>query len=270
MDDVKDNADADPLAEWRQGDFARGVGGFLFAGLSESDEPYDPEESADKVSGLVVISQTCDVVRRTAGREYVAVCALTKVDPADIGNIKKGRKPYYARVDNAEEDEFADFRRVMSVHKDLVASWNRTPGFESKDSAKRFAAHIERKFGAFAFPDEFNEAIRPLANRIWKRHDKDSEVGRIYRSLRQIRFQAIPNWDAEQKRIRLVAILHPTDRMEASREKIGSELDEQLNNIIFPDGYSWAEPNFELAAASEHSAESIFDSEPADFDFLSA
>ena len=110
------NEDA-PLEAWRQGDFASDAGGFLFAKPPAGGYPYDAKELTEGIVGLVIISQTCDIVRRTGGRHYVAVCPLITVDEAE--------------VENAGETVFADLRRIMSVHKDLLRAWVRHEGFSS-------------------------------------------------------------------------------------------------------------------------------------------
>lgn len=154
------------LTQWHQGDFALGVGGFLFAGLAEGDELFDAEETTDNVIGLVAISQTCDIVRRTGGRDFVTVCPMVDVPAAQLTDVQKGRKPYFADIEHAGRTVFADLRRVMSVHKDLVKTWKRQTGF-SDAGRLRFAAALERKFGQFAFPDDFDQAIKGFRNRVW-------------------------------------------------------------------------------------------------------
>ena len=79
------NEDA-PLEAWRQGDFASDAGGFLFAKPSAGGYPYDAKELTEGIVGLVIISQTCDIVRRTGERHYVAVCPLITVDEADVAD----------------------------------------------------------------------------------------------------------------------------------------------------------------------------------------
>lgn len=74
------NVDLDaPLGNWRQGDFTFDAGGFLYASPAEGDEHFDAAETTKKIVGLVAISQTCDIVQRTGGRHFVAVCPLVKV-----------------------------------------------------------------------------------------------------------------------------------------------------------------------------------------------
>lgn len=270
-DENIDEADA-PLGDWRQGDFALRVGGFLFAAVSDnSTEAFDAEESDEGIVGLVVISQSCDIVRRTSGRHYVAVCPLVRRNEDEISQIRKGRRPYLVDVENTEADVFSDLRRVMSVSKDLLRTWVRHEGFQSEETRIRFALALERKFGQFAFPDEFDTTVKNFKERVWRRHDsEDSPPGKVYRSLAQIRFRAAPDWRAEKKQITVLAILVKPNKREDSQDKITSELEEQLNKVKWPPGYEWTEPKFVLADASYFSAEDILTSQRADFDFLCA
>ena len=155
-----------PLKHWRQGDFALDVGGFLFANPAKSGRKFVAGEITENVVGLVIISQSCDIVRRTGGRDFLAVCPLVKIPEEQLSAIRKGRRPYFTDIENADENVFADLRRVMSVHKDVVQTWERQAGFKSEDGHRRFAAALERKFGQFAFPDEFDEAIKKFRERV--------------------------------------------------------------------------------------------------------
>ena len=259
----------EPLKPWRQGDFALGVGGFLFAGIAEGDNPFDAEEITENVVGLVVISQTCDIVRRTSGRNYVAVCPLIRVTEQNLSDIKKGRRPYLTDIENTDKEVVADLRRVMSVHKDVLQTWKRQTGFSHDITRLRFAAALERKFGQFAFPDDFDEATKEFRQRVWSRHTKpDSEPGKVYRSLVQIRFGAEPNWMAEKRKIRVVAIMKGIDNREVDRATISKELNDILDKVVWPDGYVWADPKFILGTAKDLTAEDIFLSQRGDFDFL--
>lgn len=262
------NEDA-PLEAWRQGDFASDAGGFLFAKPPAGGYPYDAKELTEGIVGLVIISQTCDIIRRTGGRHYVAVCPLITVDEADVADIKKGRRPYLTDVENAGETVFADLRRIMSVHKDLLRAWVRHEGFSSEEGRVRFAAALERKFGQFAFPDDFDKAIQAFRKRVWRRHDKSaSPIGEVYRSLLQIRFHADPDWQAAERVITVIAILQPKPQREAAREDIRKELDTAPGQIAWPDGYKWASPKYMLAAAADLSGADIIASRRGDFDYL--
>ena len=261
--------DDTPLEAWCQGDFAREVGGFLFATKAEAANPYDAKEQIENINGLVAISQTCDIVRRTGERHYVTMCPLITVADKDIKPIKKGLRPYLTDITNANENEFADLRQIMSVDKDLVRTWDRTNGFPSEETRIRFAAALERKFGQFAFPNEFDVAIQEFRKRVWQRHDKaGSDVGKVYRSLEQIRFKAIPNWNAKQRKIQIIAILKPTSEREIERQKIANEITEEISKIKWPDGYEWEFEKLLLGSANDLTALDVLSSRRGDFDFL--
>ena len=261
--------EVDHLAKWRQGDYSLDVGGFLYANTSETGENYDAEESTEGILGLIVISQTCDIVRRSGGREYITVCPLIAVEEKELRDANRGRKPYLIFVENTADNVFADLRRVMSVHKDIVATWQRHKGFSNQENSLKFAAALERKFGQFAFPDEFEDAIKQFKSRVWERHNKtDSIPGKIYRSLAQIRFRAHPDWDAEKKTILVIAVMKNVEELEATRAEIANELENQLANLHLPENYAWAEETYVLAAAKRLTAEDIISSQRGDFDYL--
>lgn len=262
-------SDNDPLSQWRQGDFAFAVGGFLFASAPSGNDAFDASEETEGIVGLVAISQTCDIVRQTGGRHYVTVCPLVRINDQQKAEVVRGRRPYFTEIENAGEDVIADLRRVMSVEKKLLRKWNRQDGFCSDQGRIRFAAALERKFGQFAFPDEFDQAIVKFRQRVWSRHSKDqSPPGKIYRSLTQIRFRATPNWSAAERMISVIAILMEEQDREASREQVHHELKQELAKIAWPDGYVWAEPEMILGTAIELSAEDVMSSQRGDFDFL--
>ena len=173
-------------------------------------------------------------------------------------------------VENTDDDIVADLRRVMSVHKDLVRTWERQDGFATEEGRVGFAAALERKFGQFAFPDAFDLAIDGFKKRVWSRHDKTgSPPGKVYRSLRQIRFHAEPDWSAAQCEITLVAIMHDPDRCEASEASIREELESEIDKVDWPSGLKWSTPRLRLGTAENLTAADVIVSRRADFDFLS-
>lgn len=259
----------DPLVHWRQGDFVLGVGGFLYAGSPQNGETYDAREDVDGVCGLIAISQSCDIVRDSGGRHYVTFCPLVEVESRLVSDIEKGRRPYFAYVENTEDAVFADLRRAMSVEKKLVRTWKKNTGFHSEEARTRFAAALERKFGQFAFPDDFDGAIGSFRQRVWSRHSKQhSAPGKVYRSLEQIRFRAEPNWAAKERRISMVAIMQNSETQEATLLEISKELDQEIEKIEWPAGYKWNSPRLLLGTARDLTAEDILTSRRGDFDFL--
>lgn len=264
------------LTLWEQGDFALNVGGFLFGTTPDEKDLADDEaikiairESDEAIVGAVLISQTCDVVRLGNQDELVAICPLVKRSVSEQNEIAKGRRPSLAIIGESPDGTFADLSRVMSVTKKLLITWPRSQGFSDSNEKLRFASALERKFGRFAFPDNFNTALSGFQSRVWSKHDKNSNIGNIYRSIKQIRFRATPNWNVPSRKISIIFILQDKSSMTETKDEIQSELKAQVDKIELPKGYNWANPKFVLLFLSELSAEEFLESQAADFDFLS-
>lgn len=265
-----DRIDSVPISNWQQGDFTLDAGGFFYGQESITGEQFDVLMQTEGVAGLIVVSQTCEIVRSSGGRHYVAVCPLIEVKENEVVPTEKGMRPYLAYVENTDSNVFADLRRLMSVHKDLVAKWNRCSGFTTESKRLRFAAALERKFGQFAFPDEFNHAIETFRKRIWKKHDKSgSKIGAVYRSIREIRFRALPAWDSQHREITVIAILDNTFELEVSKQEIIEELNWSLETISWPVGYNWSKMKFQVVSTDQLSVSEYLSCIRGDFDYLS-
>ena len=185
-----DPPETNPLTEWRQGDFALGVGSFLFGDLPDEGDQEGIGAFFDEVdpAGFVVVSQTCDIVSDPSKFAFVAVCPLVQVDPARVKEIARGRAPRLGLVEQAPEGLVADLARPMTLSKQLVASWERCKGFSDPSQALEFSRSLERAFGRFAFPDAFNECIRPLLSKVTAKYGKPgSLLGKALRSLSELR-----------------------------------------------------------------------------------
>lgn len=78
------------LKDWRQGDCVVGERWLVFR--TDLERPLTPDgaaaaaEGADtaesEVFGLMVLTQTCDLVRKSSERPFVEVCPLVEVDEA--------------------------------------------------------------------------------------------------------------------------------------------------------------------------------------------
>ena len=121
-----------------------------------------------EVPGFIVVTQTCDIVRSRAERPFIELCPLVEVDADRLEEIKRCRRPAYAFVPQLSEKQLvADLDRVMTVVKDLVATWKRTPGWITDAEARAFALALSRKRARFAFPDDFSVLAKKL---LGKRH----------------------------------------------------------------------------------------------------
>ena len=192
------------LNEWRQGDLALGEHWFVHVG-----DPAEPltdaaAQSAEgglqaltsEVEGLVVVTQTCDVVRSCTARPYVEVAPLVRVEADDLLAIQRGRRPTHATLPVlAASGLVADLDRVMTVEKSIVATWARTPGYTDDADGRMFAQALARKRVRFAFPDDFTQLSKKLQGRLADKHEKNTDEGRGLRALREIRVHASPAWE---------------------------------------------------------------------------
>ncbi|MGG6269123.1 hypothetical protein ACQ4M3_25620 [Leptolyngbya sp. AN03gr2] len=193
------------LQAWRQGDFVLGEQWFVLRynlqkpitqeAIRDAQEGVDLTEIA--VRGLVVVTQTCDIVRSCEDRPFVEVVPLVEVEAASLQEVQRGRRPQYAFIPGAAELSLvADLDRVMTIEKAVVTEWERQVGCISDQDFRNLGQALARKRVRFAFPDDFIEFIKPLQKQLQSKHGKNSPEGEALRSLQEIRVQASPAWDA--------------------------------------------------------------------------
>jgi len=192
------------LKDWRQGDCAHGE--LWFAHRVEPSRPLTEAaklaaEASETLAetqelGVVILTQSCDVVRACRERPFVEVAPLVEVSPESVRNIERGRQPRYAFVPGvADRRLVADLDRSMTVEKAVVATWVRIEGCKSDPETRAFAQALARKCARFAFPDDFVGLATRLQSRLIGKHAKESEEGAALRNLREIRVRAAPSWD---------------------------------------------------------------------------
>lgn len=264
------------LEEWRQGDLALDEPWFMHVG-----DPSVPLSAAaaqapdagiqaltSEVLGLVVVTQTCDVVRSCVARPYIEVAPLVLVSEDQLHAVKRGRRPAYAALPALESScRVADLDRVMTVEKSIVATWKRTPGLNCDADRRSFAQALARKRLRFAFPDDFTALAKKLNGRLTEKHDKGTAEGRALRALREIRVHATPSWDAP-----LVSIdfwfVRASDDTEFESENAAGWLKKWLD-LVPPLG-RFTEINGQVVDLRDMTAEDYVDSDPLDLDQLSA
>lgn len=207
-------ADEPAFKAWRQGDATLDAD-LEFAHLADLSHPATkqtadaaaalgqqvpaaPAMVSDAVPGLVVLSQTCDIVRDTDKRPYIEVAPLVEVEPGELEQIRKMKFPNRAYVPGlADRCLVADLDRTMAVEKPVLSTWGRIEGCRDRDEIVAFQEALKRKRGRFAFPDDFEKAVQKLQKRISDRAGKQSREGIYVDSLTEIRVRAEPNWDAQ-------------------------------------------------------------------------
>jgi len=150
-----------------------------------------------RIRGVVVLTQTCDIVRAHFRRPYVEIAPLVKLDSETVEQVRRLKRPSFAYVPAmADSSLVADLERIMTVEKAVVANWKRIPGWRADAEGREFGRAIARKRSRFAFPDDFIRSIRRFRHRLVDKHKRKSPEGESLRALREIRIHATPSWHA--------------------------------------------------------------------------
>jgi len=271
-DTGEDEALTQALGRWRQGDYSLAVTDFVFVDRLVDDGPQ-VDARVEAVPGLVVVTQTCDIVNAAPGKGYVVVCPLKELTDQALEDVRKGRSPAGAMLEHPPRpDVVVDLGRMMSVHKSVLARMERRAGFSTDEGRARFAEALERKHGRFAFPDRFNDdVLAKLRKRIVEAHGKaTSENGKAYRSIQTARVSAAPHWEAPDIEVTFHFILVQENEREAKREQIAKTLDDHLGKIAWPSGIRPATPLYMMTTMEEMTAAQWTGSQPIDWDFISS
>ncbi|MGE5362164.1 MAG: hypothetical protein ACM3NQ_24365 [Bacteroidales bacterium] len=264
------------LREWRQGDVALQESWFVHVGdprtpLSEASSDADADgiqALESEVAGLVIVTQTCDIVRSCTSRPYVEVTPLVKVSQDDYLQVVRGQRPAHAALPAvAAQLLVADLDRVMTVEKAIVANWERTPGCVTDADGRRFAQALARKRVRFAFPDDFTQLAKGLQRRLRDKHQKLTDEGQGLRALREIRVQASPSWDANQ-----VSLFFWFVREHGTLDLHGNGWADLLADwlALLPINGRFVSVDGQVVTLQDMTAEEFVDSDPLDLDHLSS
>lgn len=266
------------LEVWRQGDCVIGEQFFVHRfdpylavtdasrSVGETDANADLAEA--EVAGLVIVTQSCDIVRSCTERPYVEVCPLVAVEPGRMREIERGHRPAYAFLPLlAERGLVADLDRVMTIEKPTVAKWHRVPGLSGDAEARAFSLALARKRVRFAFPDDFAAFVRNLQNRIADKHHKNSAEGRALRALREIRVQAAASWNDSPVTLTFWFVRHDEDIDFEGKD--WSTILQAWLDLVPPDG-RFTRVYGQVVTLEDLTAADYVNSDPLDLDHLSS
>ncbi len=190
---------------WRQGDCLLGELEFVFVPNPKNhiatNDTLDGDEDViiQDVSGLCIVSQTCDIVRCCSERPYIEVSPLVELDDSKLAEVEKGGRPNYGFLPKLKSRKFvADLDRVMTLEKSCLKGVERIEGCGSDEQRRFFSKALSRQRMRFAFPNEFNKLASKLRDRIIEKHDKQSPEGEALRGLEEIRVYAAPSWQDDE------------------------------------------------------------------------
>jgi hypothetical protein len=280
------------LNDWNQGDVVLGTaipfvyvadygkpiteGARQAAVADRAEGDSDLGMVAIDVPGVVVVSQSCDLVRSCADQPFVKLAALQQIDPDFLDDVKRGRRPRYAYIPAvAGRLLVANLDAVSTVEKSVIAAvdpQDRIRGCRTDAEVRELAFALSRNVERFAFPDDFTTAMRSIQARILQKHgtvtrDKKgnpTNEGALLTALREIRVACLPSWSATDPTLTFYLIFNSQAEIPAD----GDEIAEALFKRFKPTG-TFKDFTFRLVALSELSAEAYVSSEPLDLEHLS-
>lgn len=193
---------------WRQGDYTLTPSTFVYKidPALPLDEPsreavaLDPEAEhpEDPVDGWMVISQTCDIVKKCHNRPYVEVAPLVVLNEGLYPKAVRGVLQRYATVPAlAPTRQAADLERIMTVEKSLLAQWPRSVGCQTDSERRTLAKLLARKRNRPALPDEFPAWFAPVRERLeYGENNPETPEGETVAAIEEILVQPSPNWGA--------------------------------------------------------------------------
>jgi hypothetical protein len=271
------------LQDWWQGDVVLDPDSFMVY-LADREFPLTSSARADAanvdsdqnifdvlipVCGWVIISQTCDIVKKCVDSEFVEICRLVRIpDEGHFQDVRKARRPRYAYVPGvAEKKLVADLEHTMTIEKSVLARCSRVQGCATDKERVTFAEVLARKRKRFAFPDGFNTGLRKFRDNIKDKHGKNSPEGRLVDAIHEIRIQPIPHWESDSVSVFFWILLRKGVLQDFDTAR--ADLKKWLGRVSFPQIFVLADPAFELVEPSDMTVEDYFNSYPLDYDDVS-
>jgi hypothetical protein len=221
------------LLPWRQGDIAQPGVIIVVARralpLSTLTKELAAAEEADfftseeDVERVVVLTQTCDIVRTVSdddpgARLWVQVAPVVKLAEAQAALARKGRITRFAAVPGSA-DEFADLDRCTTIEKPVLVQMERVDASPTDQQRAAFGEALARNRGRFAFPDDLEKCLGPFKALMAKRAGKNSQEGRCLDAVAQIRAEPDPDWNSDQIDV-TVHFIVDADQLPATDEEI--------------------------------------------------
>lgn len=175
--------------------------------------------------GVVVLSQTCDVVQPTKSRCLVA--PVFEAEASEVSAARKGRKPLHLYWQSAPQigsgTMLADMEVATSVPKTALVGREilaRAADHTSGSQASDVAARVGRAFNRFPFPDEVHPVFQKLRARVQDKAGGKGSFGRVMDLLDDLRVSA-DQWNRPGRRLRLLILVPenltvPADEQDAN------------------------------------------------------
>lgn len=211
------------LLAWRQGDTLSGV---RFRHVARRDLPLSQASKriapdllaaapSDEIivttepQALVIVSQTCDIVRVPEQLPFIDVCAVVELSSDISSDARRGRRPRYAPLPALGDAAFADLCQTMSVEKSVLLDLEPRHGVLTIVDQRTFARALARYRARFAFPDAFTDGVDALRRHLQSLASKQTPEAQLEGMVRSIRAEPLGSvgWEAEHVEVRLYFVV---------------------------------------------------------------
>ncbi|WP_138895724.1 hypothetical protein [Streptomyces chryseus] len=146
--------------------------------------------------GVVIVSQTCDVVQPKMST--VQVAPVVRLAGSLAGLAAKGSMPRYVPIPEAGAGAFADLEHVATVAKSHLALLEPQHGALTTTDIRKFGMRVGRRYSRFAFPDDVSPWLAPLKDSVLSKAGKSaSSLGRVLEEMvESLRLECVPSWDS--------------------------------------------------------------------------
>jgi hypothetical protein len=156
--------------------------------------------------GVVVVTQTCDLVLRARPTFHVA--RVVVLEEAKAKPARSGRQPNLVHIPELGSQSFADLSFMATLDKSVLSEVSPQHGVLQIDDVRRFGQRVGRRFSRFAFPDEVVPWIRPLQKLVEGREGNlASPVGWALDHIVSLRLECEEGWKSSPYALTLCVVL---------------------------------------------------------------
>lgn len=163
--------------------------------------------------GVVVVSQTCDVVQVSASKANLIVAPIIEAPDSNlVANARRGRSPlriFLKGCGPAGTDLVADLQHSVSVPKTFLLGselLGRTASYDHDQEARNLSVVIGRAFSRFAFPDEVQASLSKFLRKTRDKAGTSGPLGRVLDWIDPLRVSA-DQWNNPGRHLRIYVIV---------------------------------------------------------------
>ena len=169
-------------------------------------EPSGNVRQHPSPDGVVILSQTCDVV--LPDRLTVVAAPLVRLSGDVLKQATKGGRPRYVAVPAAGADAFVDLDVIETLDKGILVETPVTAEVGVADAdIRRFGQRVARRFGRFPFPDEVVPWLTPLTDVVTGKYGKATGEALALEQVVELRVEATGGWTVPPYALTLVSIV---------------------------------------------------------------